>query len=116
MNEPKRVRATLEKHQKNLEWNFTRIYRIRNEIVHNAAMKDSITTILSHLRYYLTFAIVAIIDFLANHPIDANSDGAITIDDFFVLQDLKLSSLEAEKNSNLLQKLIQMENPIRNLI
>jgi hypothetical protein len=106
----KKVRAALENHQKNLEWNLTRIYRIRNEIVHNAAIKEDIAVLTSHLRYYLTFIINGLIDFLINNPKDVNNDDQINIDDYFILQDLTLASLE-KKGVELID-LIGISNPM----
>lgn len=53
--EPNKIGGSLKKHQENLIWNITRLYRIRNEIVHNAAIKNGIYTNIAHLKYYLTF-------------------------------------------------------------
>lgn len=114
LNNPNKVRSALENHQKNLEWNLTRIYRIRNEIVHNAAIKEDIAVLTSHLRYYLTFIINSLIDFFVNHPQDVNNDEDVNIDDYFLLQDLKLSSLE---NSDIeFKDLIAIDNPMELII
>jgi hypothetical protein len=114
LNDSNKVRGALENHQKNLEWNLTRIYRIRNEIVHNAAIKEDIAVLTSHLRYYLTFIINGIIDFLINHPKDINNDDLINIDDYFLLQDLSLSSLE--KKGVDFKDLIKINNPLELII
>jgi len=114
LDDPNKVRGALENHQKNLEWNLTRIYRIRNEIVHNAAIKEDIAVLTSHLRYYLTFIINSLIDFFLNHPKDVNNDKKVDIDDYFLLQDLKLSSLE---NADIKFKdLIEIENSMELII
>lgn len=114
LSDSNRVRGALENHQKNLEWNLTRIYRIRNEIVHNAALKEDIAVLTSHLRYYLTFIINGIIDFLINNPRDVNNDEKVNIDDYFLLQDLTLSSLE---NKNVeYTDLIDIHNPMQLII
>lgn len=114
LNNPNKVRGALENHQKNLEWNLTRIYRIRNEIVHNAAIKEDIAVLTSHLRYYLTFIINSLIEFFINYPQDVNKDDKINIDDYFLLQDLKLSSLE---NSDIeFKDLIAINNPMELII
>lgn len=114
LNNTNKVRGALENHQKNLEWNLTRIYRVRNEIVHNAAIKEDIAVLTSHLRYYLTFIINSLIDFFVNHPQDVNNDNLISIDDYFLLQDLKLSSLE---NTDIeFKTLIEIDNPMELII
>ncbi|MEX0598839.1 MAG: hypothetical protein WD512_20315, partial [Candidatus Paceibacterota bacterium] len=114
LSDNKKVRAALENHQKNLEWNLTRTYRIRNEIVHNAAIKEDIAVLTSHLRYYLTFIINGLVDFIIYNPKDVNNDDQITIDDYFIFQDLTLSSLE--KKGVELNDLIAINNPMEIII
>jgi hypothetical protein len=114
LEDDSKVKGAIQNHSNNLDWNLNRIYRIRNEIVHNAAMKEDIAVLTSHLRYYLTFIINGLIDFLSNHPLDLNSDDLINIDDYFMLQELRLSSLE---NTNTkLTELMNVENPIELVI
>ncbi|WP_452227371.1 hypothetical protein [Lacinutrix cladophorae] len=109
-----KVKGAIQNHSNNLDWNLNRIYRIRNEIVHNAAIKEDIAVLTSHLRYYLTFIINGLIDFLSNHPHDVNSDDLINIDDYFMLQELHLSSLE---NTDIkMTELMNVENPIELVI
>lgn len=71
---PGEITKVLERHKKNLMWNLGRIYRIRNEIVHNAAAKGEISANVSHLRYYLTFILNSILDFFHQTPIDVNNN------------------------------------------
>jgi len=82
--EPNKIGDSLRKHQENLVWNITRLYRIRNEIVHNAAIKNGIYTNIAHLKYYLTFILNSILDFMAENAIDVDNDGKISIDDYFI--------------------------------
>jgi len=81
------------KHRKNLDWHLTRIYRIRNEIVHDAAIHLNIESITGNLKYYLTYILNGLIDYLDNAPLDINSDGFITIEDYFLLQEIRYNSL-----------------------
>lgn len=113
----KKMKDTLEKHQKNLEWNLTRIYRVRNEIVHNAALKEDLTVLTSHLRYYLTFILNGLMDFFINHPVDVDKDKFFSIEDYFLFQDLKLSSLSSyNKNEIKFIDLIDINNPLEIII
>jgi len=113
----KKMKDTLEKHQKNLEWNLTRIYRVRNEIVHNAALKEDLTVLTSHLRYYLTFILNGLMEFFINHPVDVDKDKFFSIEDYFLFQDLKLSSLSSyNKNEINFIDLIDINNPLEIII
>jgi hypothetical protein len=95
--EPNKINYALKKHQNNLAWNITRLYRIRNEIVHNAAIKSGIYTHISHLKYYLSFILNSILDFMSENAIDVDNDGKVSIDDYFISQDILLGCLKDEK-------------------
>lgn len=104
---PSNIEEALRRHTTNLNWNLTRLYRIRNEIVHNAAIKQGIYTHISHLKYYLTFVLNAILDFMAEVNVDLNNDGKVSIDDYFIAQDIILGSMKGGKVGDY----IKIENP-----
>lgn len=105
--EPNKVNDALKKHFDNLQWNFTRLYRIRNEIVHNAAIKNGIYTHISHMKYYLSFILNSILDFMAEIPLDINNDGRITIEDYFITQEIIFGSLKDER----VIEFLKIDNP-----
>lgn len=104
--EPNKIDFALKRHSDNLYWNLTRLYRIRNEIVHNAAIKNGIYTHISHMKYYLSFILNSILDFMAEEPADLNNDGKITIEDYFITQEIIFGSLKGEK----LEEFMKIEN------
>lgn len=75
-------------HKENLEIHFTRIYRLRNEIIHDAATNTNNEQIASNLRYYLTFILNEVIDFLYNQ-----STSQLSIEDYFILNEIKLGNI-----------------------
>src|SRR5690606_935146 len=95
-------------HGNNLRWNISRLYRIRNEIVHNAATKNNIQANVSHLKYYLTFILNSMLDFLSESPVDTNNDGKITIEDYLMAQDIMLGVLKGKT----INEYIKVRNPI----
>lgn len=105
--EPNKISDVITRHQNNISWNLTRLYRIRNEIVHNAAIKNGIYTHISHLKYYLSFILNSILNFMSENAIDMDDDGKISIEDFFISQEIILGSLQNEK----LAKWIEIEHP-----
>ena len=109
---PKDLRGTIERHKQNVEWNLTRIYRIRNEIVHNAAIKSNIVTITSHLRYYLTFILNSIIDFLIQNQDNLRLNNKLEIEDYFILQNLKLNSFESIVDGINFENMLTVHNPM----
>ena len=99
---PSNISIMLKKHTDNVKWNLTRLYRIRNEIVHNAAIKNGIYVNISHMKYYLIFILNSILDFMANDPSDADNNGKVTIEDYFIAQDIMLGSLKGNTVKNFL--------------
>lgn len=79
----------IRKHKEDLEVHFTRIYRLRNEIIHDAATNTNNEQIASNLRYYLTFILNEIINFLFE-----NCEKDISLEDFFILNEIKLGNIE----------------------
>jgi len=104
---PANIDVALRRHSTNINWNLTRLYRLRNEIVHNAAIKDGIYVHISHLKYYLTFILNSILDFMADAGVDANNDGQVSIEDYFIAQDIMLGSLKGTS----IREYIKVENP-----
>lgn len=92
----------IKTHRKNLEIHFTRIYRLRNEIIHDAATDTNNEQIASHLRYYLTFILNEIIDFLTRQ-----TASSLSIEDYFIANEIKLGSIE--HNGFLLKDLLNVE-------
>lgn len=79
----------IKRHRENLEIHFTRIYRLRNEIIHDAATNTNSELIASNLRYYLTFILNELIDFLSKNHAKETS-----IEDYFILNEIELGNIE----------------------
>ena len=103
IDSPGNITQSLNRHKSNLNWNIIRLYRIRNEIVHNAAIKNGIYSNISHMKYYLTFILNAILDFMSKDAIDLDNDGKITIEDYFIAQDIMYGSLKNNTIHNYLK-------------
>lgn len=88
LSDRKKIKEHIVKHYNNIERNLWRIYRIRNEIVHEASDQSHINTITSHLKYYLFFILFSLIDFFSKNQIDINDDGIFDIEDYFHIQEL----------------------------
>lgn len=89
-SKPANATDYLNRHKENLEIHFTRIYRLRNEIIHDAAMNTNNQLIVSNLRYYLTFILNEMIDYLSN----ADMNGCSSIEDYFISNELKLGNIQ----------------------
>jgi hypothetical protein len=92
----------LKKHRGNLEVHFTRIYRLRNEIIHDAATNTNNEHIASNLRYYLTFILNELIDFFSKNPAKK-----VSIEDYFILNEIEIGNLE--HNGFLLSDLLEVD-------
>lgn len=89
-----RMEKAIAKHRTNLDRHLTRCYRVRNEIVHDAAIHLNIGAITANLKYYLTFIINDCIAFLINNPMDLNLSGRISLEDYFIYQSIRMKGLE----------------------
>jgi hypothetical protein len=92
----------LKSHKNNLEIHFTRIYRLRNEIIHDAATNTNNEQIASNLRYYLTFILNEMIDFLSKPQVKKRS-----IEDYFILNEIRIGNIE--QNGHLLNDLLNLD-------
>lgn len=81
-------------HKENLEHHLARIYRIRNEIIHEAAIHMEIATVTSNVRYYLVFILNLFLDYFSQNPIDIDGSGQITIDDCLLYYEIQYKLLE----------------------
>ena len=108
ISNPANLERKLHSHIENIKWNISRLYRTRNEVVHNAATKSNITANVSHLKYYLTFILNSMLEFLAESPVDTDDDGSITIEDYLIAQDIIYGSMKKEKVLDYLK----VNNPI----
>jgi hypothetical protein len=100
----------LAKHCKNLERHLVRMYRVRNQLVHDAAIMQNIESVSGSLRYYLTFILNKLIDFLSDckeKPLRANQ---VTMDDFFTHQELVWTNLK--KNELKINELLQVPHSV----
>lgn len=110
LSDNKILQNSLKKHIQDLEGNIYRIYRVRNEIVHNAAIKNNISELTSHLQYYLIFMLSSIMDFFTSDVVDINNDNKISIEDYFITYRLQYESLE--RDSVGLIEMMKYENPL----
>ena len=86
---PANATEYLKKHRNNLEIHFTRIYRLRNEIIHDAATNTNNEHIASNLRYYLTFILNELIDYFSR-----TTGKPVTIEDYFILNEIEIGNIE----------------------
>lgn len=74
----------LKNHIVNLNQNLSRIYHLRNELIHEAALKQDIESITSNLRYYLVFVLNQLLYYFSNIQIEEASEKQLyTMDDLF---------------------------------
>lgn len=60
------IKKYVDMHRSNLLQHLSRIYRLRNELVHEAAIKQDIVNIASNLRFYLVFVINQMVGFFSD--------------------------------------------------
>lgn len=64
------IKEYIKMHETNLLQHLSRIYRLRNELVHEAAIKQDIVNVTSNLRYYLVFVINQMVGFFSDSAFD----------------------------------------------
>lgn len=87
------------KHKKNLERHLVRMYRIRNEIVHDAKSSYKLDNLYNNLVYYLTFILSKCIEYFYDckqKPILLHKIG---LDDFFHYQQAIVGSMKKNEYS-----------------
>ena len=76
------IKDYLRNHEKRLSWHLIRIYRLRNELIHEAAIVTSIEDVTSNLRFYLVFLLNQMIMYYKD--VSSEIKKMYTIDDFFM--------------------------------
>lgn len=82
----------VKKHIDNVTRHLSRIYHLRNELVHEAAIKQDIEDLTSNLRYYLILVVTKIVSFV-NYAISTGRTD-LTIEFFFYEMDSRRMLLE----------------------
>lgn len=82
----------MDRHLSNLEYHLTRIYRIRNQIVHEASVDMSIEMIAANLKYYLIFSLERIV-----WTMEAYQD-VEAIEDVFVFYEANAEKMKSLEN------------------
>ena len=77
-----KVKAYLERHIKTLEWHISRIYHLRNELVHEAAINHNIEGVATNLRSYLVFMLNLLLDYCNIHLMRPLED-SLAMENFF---------------------------------
>ena len=91
-NDGKELKSLLEQHINRLEQHLTRIYRVRNELVHEGRSTVDLFLLAGHLRHYLLFSIEQITNELAENPTLDH------IDDVFVYFETLLTRIKSANN------------------
>lgn len=94
ISKERNLKESIVSHKENLEYHLARIYRIRNEIIHEAAIHMEISTVTSNVRYYLVFILNLFLDYFSQNPIDIDGSGQITIDDCLLYYEIQYKLLE----------------------
>lgn len=105
------IKTYLTRHKKNLEQHITRIYRLRNELIHEAAIKQDIANVTSNLRSYLIFILNQLIfHFSASNYYDMKSR---EMTQFFLMYESALKiNLKHPTDINTIIKTPLENNPI----
>lgn len=97
-NKQEDIKNYITTHDERVKWHLIRLYKLRNELIHEAAIITDLESLTSNLRYYLVFLLNQMIVYFSNVP--SNSKGIITMEDFFYEYSNLYKKLLSEKNLN----------------
>jgi hypothetical protein len=97
----------LANHNQNVKIHLFRLYRLRNKIVHDAAMIENLESLTGNLRYYLSFVLNKIIEYFVNSGVKPIPTKKIGMDDFFLHHQMIWESLSKEDFP--LEKFLKLE-------
>ena len=96
LTETERRKKYLQRHRDNLEGHLSRIYHLRNELIHEAGINQNIEDLTSNLMYYLIFLLNQMIGFFSSISPDQDSLRKVTIDEFFYEYQLILDNIYSD--------------------
>lgn len=102
-NQVDNIKKYLHQHEKNLKWQIARIYRLRNELIHEAAIKQNIESLTSNLRYYLIFVLKKAIAFFSMEK-DLSENKMREMESFFLKYDFIKDLIEKEASLEIILK------------
>lgn len=94
--ESERRKKYLKHHRDNLEAHLSRIYHLRNELIHEAGINQNIEDLTSNLMYYLIFLLNQMIGYFASIPYGNEPLRKITIDEFFYEYQLIMDNIASD--------------------
>ena len=97
LNNSDKRKKYLEQHKKHLEWHLIRIYRVRNELIHDAAIIENIENLTGNLRYFLSFILNKVIEYFDECSAKPDNIRPVTMNDFFYYQDMIWQNVVDEK-------------------
>lgn len=95
LHDHSKVKEYLQSHIKHLEWHMSRIYHLRNELVHEAAIRQNIEGVANNLRSYLVFMLNLMLDYCKQQMANPQGEPAV-MDNFFWHYELLWKKLTPE--------------------
>lgn len=93
----------LQNHRNNLEAHLSRIYHLRNELIHEAGINQDIEDLTSNLKYYLTFLLNQMIVYFSSLPSTGNRTN-IKIDEFFYEYQMIIDNIKEDWSIDKMRK------------
>ncbi len=80
-------------HQGNIQKHLIRLYRVRNELMHDAAIIQNIENLTGNLKYYLVFTLNLLLQHFSMIELNGRLDKEIDLEDFFKNQTMLLNHI-----------------------
>lgn len=93
LHSKEKIKDYITNHQQNLTWHITRIYGIRNKLIHEAALTQEIESVTSNLRYYLVFLLNQMIVYFSKV---GENNTKVNMNNFFLEYEVLLEKIKKD--------------------
>ncbi len=85
------LKERIVNHKKNVDIHLIRLYRVRNELMHDAAIIQNIENLTGNLKYYLIFTLNLLLQHFSEIELNGRLEKEIDLQDFFNKQTMLLN-------------------------
>jgi hypothetical protein len=98
VNQKARLTDYICNHEENVKRHLIRLYRVRNELMHDAAIAQNIENLTANLKYYLRFTLNLLLNHFDSITMNGRLEKEIMLEDFFHKQTLLINNIKKEYN------------------
>lgn len=100
LNNKESLKSFIIHHEDNVQRHLIRLYRVRNELMHDAAIIQNIENLTGNLKYYLIFTLNLLLQHFSVIELNGRLDKEIDLEDFFNKQAMLLNHIIRKYDKN----------------